>query len=68
MTNGYHNIDDVNLDLKRLSLERSIAKEKFISVKGDLKESLQPAEWMQTALKIAGKLGSLFLVKKLFKR
>lgn len=68
MNKVYHNFNEINIDLKRLDLERKIAKEEVKSVKGDLKESLQPAEWMQTGLQFAGKIGSMVLLKKLFKR
>jgi len=68
MTKVYNNFDDIELDLKRLDLERQIAKEELLGVKGDLKESLQPAQWMQTGIKVAGKIGSMVLMKKLFKK
>lgn len=68
MKKVYTNFKDIALDLERLDLERKIAKEEIKSVKGDLKESLQPAQWMQTGIKVAGKLGSVFLVNKLFRK
>jgi len=68
MKKTYYNFKDIEEDLFRLDLERQIAKEEIKSVKGDLKDSLQPAEWMQTGLKVAGKIGSMVLIKKLFKR
>ena len=52
----------------RLDLERQIAKEEVKSVRGDLKESLQPVQWMQTGVKVAGKIGSMVLIKKLFRK
>jgi len=68
MENAYNNYKDIEAELRRLSLERQIAKEEIKSVKGDIKDSLQPAEWLQTGLKIAGKIGSVVLLKKIFKR
>ncbi|AEH01741.1 hypothetical protein [Lacinutrix sp. 5H-3-7-4] len=68
MRKVYNSFEDIELDLKRLDLERQIAKEELKAVKGELKESLQPSQWMQTGIKVAGKLGSMVLLKKLFKR
>ncbi|APY00832.1 hypothetical protein CLV86_1605 [Lacinutrix venerupis] len=68
MKKTFLNFNDIEVELRRLDLEREIAKEELKSVKGDLKESLQPAEWMQTGLKVAGKIGSMMLLKKLFRK
>ncbi|WP_452223187.1 hypothetical protein [Lacinutrix chionoecetis] len=68
MRKVYYNFKDIEIDLKRLDLERQIAKEEVKSVQGDLKESLQPAQWIQTGIKVAGKIGSVVLLKRLFSR
>ncbi|MGB1210592.1 MAG: hypothetical protein ACPG41_04165 [Lacinutrix venerupis] len=68
MKKTFLNFNDIEVELRRLDLEREIAKEELKSVKGDLKESLQPSEWMQTGLKVAGKIGSMMLLKKLFRK
>lgn len=64
----YNKAEDIDLDLKRLSLEREIALEELKAVKGDFKESLQPAQWVQTGFKVAGKLGVMMLLKKIIRK
>ncbi|WP_299252278.1 hypothetical protein [uncultured Lacinutrix sp.] len=68
MKKVYRNFNEIDEELRRLELERQIAKEEIKAVKGDLKESLQPAQWMQTGVKMVGKIGSMVLLKKLFRR
>ncbi|OIQ23016.1 hypothetical protein [Lacinutrix sp. MedPE-SW] len=68
MNKVYNSFKDIELDLKRLSLERQIAKEELKAVRGELKQSVQPTQWMQTGIKLAGKFGSMVLLKKLFRR
>jgi hypothetical protein len=64
----YRNFEEIEADLKRLNLERKIAWEELKLVKNDLKEDLQPYNWIQSVIKTAGKYGAFILVKKLFKR
>ena len=68
MKKVYRNFNEIDEELRRLELERQIAKEEIKAVKGDLKESLQPSQWMQTGVKVAGKIGSMVLLKKLFRK
>ncbi|WP_191859089.1 hypothetical protein [Hanstruepera ponticola] len=64
----YRNFQEVEADLKRLNLERKIAWEELKLVKNDFKEDLQPYNWIQSMIRIAGKYGAFILLKKLFKR
>lgn len=64
----YKTLDDIEFDLRKLTLERNIALEEIKVAKGDFVESIQPAQWMQTGFKMAGKIGLMMFVKKLFKR
>ncbi|MDX1270585.1 hypothetical protein [Bizionia paragorgiae] len=64
----YKTLEDIEFDLKRLTLERNIALEEMKAAKGQFKESLQPAEWMQTGFKMLGKVGVMMIVKKIFRR
>ncbi|MBQ0767963.1 MAG: hypothetical protein KBT58_01630 [Bizionia sp.] len=64
----YKTLDDIDFDLKRLTLERNIALEEIKGAKGEFIESLQPAQWMQTGAKILGKVGVMMFVKKLFRK
>ncbi|WP_055437503.1 hypothetical protein [Lacinutrix algicola] len=68
MKKVYCNFNEIDEELTRLELERQIAIEEIKAVKGDLKESLQPSQWMQTGVKVAGKIGSMVLLKKLFRK
>ena len=64
----YTTFEDIEYDLKRLDLERQIAFEELKELKGDFKDDLRPAHWVQTGLKYAAKFGSLMLLKKLIKK
>ncbi|TYB77500.1 hypothetical protein ES677_00115 [Bizionia gelidisalsuginis] len=64
----YKTLDDIEFDLKRLTLERNIALEEIKVSKGEFVESLQPAEWMRTGFKLIGKVGVMMFVKKIFRR
>ena len=63
----YHSFEDIETDLKRLDLERHIAWEEMKLIKSEFQEELKPANWLQTALNIAGKYGFFFLTKRIFK-
>ena len=68
MTNkNYNSLEEIELDLKLLSLERKIAIEELIGLKQQVQEDLQPINWIQSGLKIAAKLGTLYMLKKMFK-
>jgi hypothetical protein len=64
----YTTFEEIEYDLKRLSLERQIAFEELKGVKGEISDDLKPAHWVQTAFHYATKFGSFILVKKIFKR
>ena len=68
MKKVYRNFNEIDEELTRLELERQIAIEEIKAVKGDLKESLQPSQWIQSGVKVAGKIGSMVLLKKLFRK
>lgn len=64
---NYTTEEDIQRDLKRLSLEKQIAWEELKIVKDDFKEALQPSSWLQTGFKFFSKLGLMMLVKKVIK-
>ncbi|MCK8482055.1 hypothetical protein [Psychroserpens algicola] len=64
---NYTTFEEIEYDLKRLSLERQIALEELKGVKSELKDDLKPVHWMQTVFKYASKYGSLLLLKKIIK-
>ncbi len=63
----YNSFEDIELDLKRLSLERQIGIEQMKAVKNEFAEDLKPLNWVSTAVKVAGKYGLFVLLKKMFK-
>ncbi|WAC03262.1 hypothetical protein N7U66_06740 [Lacinutrix neustonica] len=63
----YSNFNEIDMDLKRLNLERQIAPEEMKGIKGEFQESLRPAQWIQSGLKFASKFGLMLLVKKLIR-
>jgi len=64
---NYTSFEEIEHDLKLLSLERKIAVEELKGLKHKIQEDLQPIHWIQSGFKIAGKLSTLMLLKKLFK-
>jgi hypothetical protein len=63
----YNSFKDIDNDLKKLDLERQIAWEELKLVKEAFKEDLQPLNWVNSALKIVGKMGGYMLLKKIIK-
>lgn len=64
---NYNSLDDINKDLKRLSLERDIAWEEMKGLRYQVQEDLRPYNWANTILSAVKKYGLLFLVKKILK-
>tara|TARA_R110000796_G_scaffold37722_4_gene95240 strand:- start:138922 stop:139128 length:207 start_codon:yes stop_codon:yes gene_type:complete len=64
---NYNSFEEIELDLKLLSLERKIAVEELKSLKHKVQEDLQPIHWIQSGFKMAGKLSTIMLLKKIFK-
>ena len=63
----YQSFEDIENDLKRLKLERQIALEELKLLKNEYKEDLKPVNWLSPSLKIAGKYGLFFLIKRIFR-
>ena len=64
----YQSFDEIELELKQLELQRKITFEELKLLKNDLKDDLQPYQWLQTGFKYAGKFGMIYFIKKIFKR
>lgn len=62
--NTYNTFDDIDKDLKRLSLERDIAWEELKLMKNEYKEDLKPMNWISTALRITGKYSFIAIIKR----
>ena len=64
---NYQSFEEIEMDLKLLSLQRQIAVEELNGLKQQFQEDLQPLHWIQSGFKIARKLSTLMLLKKIFK-
>lgn len=63
----YNSFEDIEYDLKRLELKREIALEEMKVLKYQVHEELSPYNWIKTASKILGKIGTVLIVKKIFR-
>lgn len=63
----YKSFEEIDLNLKRLRLERQIGLEEMKGIKGEFSNNLQPMNWVSTAASFAGKYGMFILLKKLFR-
>ena len=63
----YNSFKEIELDLKRLSLQRQILVEELKQQKHNVAEDLKPYNLVNWALKFARKYGALMLIKKIFK-
>lgn len=64
---NYNSFEEIEYDLKRLSLERQISFEQLKGIKGEIAEDLKPLNWITTIGNYAVKYGFFVLFKKLFK-
>jgi hypothetical protein len=64
---AYQSFEEIDRDLKRLSLEKQIALEELKMVKNDFEESLRPISILSDAFKFFSKYGALIFIKKIFK-
>lgn len=65
--NPYDNFEQIDLELKKLDLRRKIAFEELKLIKSDLKEDLQPFQWLQTFAKYTGRFGMMYFIRKIFR-
>lgn len=63
----YHSFNEIEADLKRLSLERNIALEEMKLLKSEFKDGLKLTNWMSTIFNVAGKYGLYKLMKRFLK-
>lgn len=63
----YKDFKSIEEDLKILDLERKIAWEEIKAVKEEYKDDFTSYNWIQSGLKIVGKIGALMLLKKIIK-
>lgn len=65
--NRYNSVEDINKDLKRLSLERQIAWEEMKGLRHEVKEDLSPYNWLSTVISSVKKYGILYLIRKILR-
>jgi hypothetical protein len=63
----YESFEQIDSDLKRLTLERQIAMEELKIVKNDFEESIRPIRMLCDAFNFLSKYGALLFIKKIFK-
>ncbi|MDO1500068.1 DUF6327 family protein [Winogradskyella maritima] len=63
----YKNFSEIEVDLKRLNLERQIAWEELKLTKNELVEDVSPSGWISSIAKFVGKYGIWMLVKRFFR-
>ena len=63
----YRNLEEIDLDLQTLQLQRQIALEELKYTKYELKESVTPSNWVSSVLSFVKKYGVLYLAKRLFR-
>jgi|GEM_PF-1634851 len=63
----YNNLEEVEYDLERLSLEKRIAYERFKGIKENVKNDLSPYSWITTVVSAVKKYGMLYLIKKIIR-
>ena len=63
----YESFEQIEADLKLLSLEKQIGLEELKLVKSDFQDSLKPLSILASIGKFASKYGALILLKKIFR-
>ena len=63
----YQSFEDIETELRHLDLERKIAWEEMKLLKNEFQEDLRPTNWIQFALKTAGKYGLFLITKRLLR-
>lgn len=63
----YNSLKEIKLELQTLNLERKIQMEELKLTKHQIKEDLQPINWIATLLKGVKKYGALILLKKMLR-
>ena len=65
--NTYNNFTEIEKDLRKLQLEKNIAKEELKIVGYEFKEFLKPINWVTTVIQSISKYGLLLIIKRVFK-
>ncbi|MGK0412921.1 MAG: hypothetical protein ACJA1B_001123 [Polaribacter sp.] len=63
----YQSFDEIERDLKKVSLEQQIAIEELKIVRSDVEHTLRPIRILSSVFTFASRYGILLLIKKVFK-
>ncbi|MEM1001585.1 MAG: DUF6327 family protein [Bacteroidota bacterium] len=64
----YESFEEIDLELKKLSLERQIAIEELKLTQNQIKDDLAPLNWLNSLMKMAVKQGFSILIVRLIRR
>ncbi|MFD2565136.1 DUF6327 family protein [Aquimarina rubra] len=67
MAKTYSSFEEIEHDLKKYDLQRQISLEEIKLLKTELKEDLQPYQWVSTIFSAVKKYGIYYLIKRIFK-
>lgn len=67
MKKNYKSFQEIELDLKRLHLERKIALEEIKGLKYELQDIFKPYYWIQTGLGALKRMGVIYLIRRIVK-
>jgi hypothetical protein len=67
MIKTYQSFDEIDKELKKISLERQIAFEELKIVKNDFEQTLKPISFLNSVFKFVSKYGVLLMIKKIFR-
>jgi len=63
----FNSFKELEMELKRLSLEREIAKEKLKGSKLEIQSEIDSINWLKSAVNVFKKYGALVLLRRLLK-
>ncbi|GAA4271989.1 DUF6327 family protein [Aquimarina gracilis] len=67
MEKTYTSFKEIEQDLRKLNLQRKIALEEMKLLKFELKEDLQPYQWVSTLLSAIKKYGIFYMIRRIFR-
>ncbi|PIE49049.1 MAG: hypothetical protein CSA39_04695 [Flavobacteriales bacterium] len=68
MKKDYQSFEEISFELKKLNLQRKIALEELKNAGYTAQHNIQSSFWMGTVFNAIKKFGTLYLIKRIFKR
>ena len=65
--NPFNSFKELEMELRRLSLEREIAKERLKGSKLEIQSEIDSINWLKSAVNILKKYGALVFLRKILK-